>query len=82
MLRSSHERPEGMDSGVSIMSGLSEMDVLQAIEISVGTNSNYQGSVSDYDEGPVSYKILKIVISYIDYINKKKWMKFSPPNLF
>lgn len=78
MLRSSHERPEGMDAGVSIMSGLASIDILQAIDISVGTNSNYQGSVADYHQGPVSYKILKIVISYIDYVNKRKWMKFSP----
>lgn len=78
MLRSSHERPEGMDAGVSIMSGLSSVDILQAIDVSVGTNSNYQGSVADYHQGPVSYKILKIVISYIDYVNKRKWMKFSP----
>jgi len=80
MLRSSHERPEGMDSGVSIMSGLSCSEVMEAIEISVGTNSSFQGLVHDYDQGPASYKILKIVVSYIEYINKRKWMKFSIPD--
>lgn len=77
-VREAHERPEGMDEGVLIMSSLKAQRVLDAIRI---TTDQYKQShhklkiVSDYEGGLVSKKILKIVMSYIDYINRVVWYK-------
>ena len=74
-IRQSHERPEGMDSGVLIMSGLDPERVIQSIDITISQHSNrkYNPKVDDYEKVEVSQKVLKIVVSYIDYINRTVW---------
>jgi len=77
MIRQAHERPEGMDEGTLIMSGLQKDEVLSAIEIVLSHSSDKRNFklVSDYDVDNFSKKILKIVHSYIDYINRTIWHK-------
>ncbi|MBM61316.1 MAG: UDP-N-acetylglucosamine 2-epimerase (non-hydrolyzing) [Acidobacteria bacterium] len=77
-IRQSHERPEGMDSGVLIMSGLKSQRVLQAVAIMMthARGAKNRCQVDDYEQQEVSKKVLKIVVSYVDYINRNVW-RFS-----
>jgi UDP-N-acetylglucosamine 2-epimerase len=76
-IRQTHERPEGMDEGVLIMSGLKTERILQSIEIV--TKQFLYGKkrkiVYDYDIDNFSIKVFKIIVSYIDYINRNVWKK-------
>jgi UDP-N-acetylglucosamine 2-epimerase (non-hydrolysing) len=77
-IRNAHERPEGMDEGTLIMSGLKKDKVLEAIDVVV--NQYKEGErvfpiISDYESKIVSKKIVRIVLSYIDYINRTVWKK-------
>jgi UDP-N-acetylglucosamine 2-epimerase (non-hydrolysing) len=77
-IRQAHERPEGMDEGVLIMSGLKKERVLQSIDIVTAQYSRERRCfklVPDYDVDNVSQKVLRIIISYIDYINRTVWYK-------
>ena len=75
-IRQTHERPEGMDEGVLIMCGLEAEGVIRAIEI---VTSQYTVDtrpfrlVRDYDTDNVSKKVLRIIMSYTDYINRTVW---------
>lgn len=77
-LRNAHERPEGMDVGTLIMSGLKKDRVLQAIGI---VTAQYRKTervvlpVADYENPHVSTQIVRVVASYVDYINKVVWSK-------
>ena len=77
MIRDSHERPEGMDEGTLIMSGLKKDNVIRAINIvkSFDYNKRTFNIVKDYDVENFSKKIIKIVLSYIDYVNCTVWYK-------
>ncbi len=77
-IRNAHERPEGMDVGTLIMSGLKKDRVLEAVKAIVTQHDRAQRvilPVSDYQAGLVSKKILRIVLSYTDYINRTVWSK-------
>ncbi len=78
MIRQAHERPEGMDEGTVIMSGLRRSAVIDAIE-TVTAQCADAGSpfrtVADYDVPNVSKKVVRIVMSYVDYINRTVWRK-------
>ena len=80
-IRQSHERPEGMDSGVLIMSGLDPDRIIQSIDITIKQYKErlFNSKVEDYEQNEVSKKVLKIVVSYIDYINRTVW-SFEPKN--
>lgn len=80
MIRNAHERPESIDSGTAFMTGLKFQQVLDAIGI-VTQNQNQQvrEAVADYDTQIASVKILKIVLGYIQYVNRTVW--FKSPNL-
>lgn len=80
-IRQSHERPEGMDSGVLIMSGLNPERVIESIDITVKQyeERTINPKVADYEMDEVSQKVLKIVVSYIDYINRTVW-SYEPKN--
>lgn len=77
MIRYSHERPEGMDEGTLIMSGLKKDNILNAIDItkSFSNDNRVFRIVHDYDVDNYSKKIIKIVHSYIDYVNRTVWFK-------
>lgn len=77
-IRQAHERPEGMDEGTLIMCGLKPERVLNAIDIVVAQHSHDTRQfkiVADYDTNNVSKKVLRIIVSYIDYINRTVWYK-------
>ena len=77
MIRYSHERPEGMDEGTLIMSGMKKDSVIQAINITKSFSSEERvfKLVDDYDVDNYSKKIIKIVQSYIEYVNRTVWFK-------
>lgn len=77
-LRQAHERPEGMDEGTLIMSNLKSDKILAAIEVVIENHNKdirQQKIVPDYRGGQVSKKIVNIVLSYIDYVNRVVWFK-------
>ncbi len=78
-IRQAHERPEGMDEGTLIMSGLKSDDILSAIDIVTQQwkeNPNVVHMVEDYNSDNVSKKVVRIIISYIDYINRTVWKEY------
>jgi len=78
-LREAHERPEGMEEAVTIMTGLGSERILQSLLI---LESQPRGSerlirhVNDYSTPNVSDKIVRIIHSYTDYVNRVVWKKF------
>ena len=77
-IRQAHERPEGMDEGTLIMCGLQVDRVLESIEMVVSQFSKSVRSfrlVQDYDTDNVSQKVLRIILSYTDYVNRNVWKK-------
>ena len=79
-IRNAHERPEGMDVGTLIMSGVKKNNVLMAIDKTLNQHKkiNYRNKiVEDYNVENVSRKILFIVLSYVNYVNSFIWKKNS-----
>jgi UDP-N-acetylglucosamine 2-epimerase (non-hydrolysing) len=77
-IRQAHERPEGMDEGVLIMCGLRADSVVEAIDIVAAQYSRETRQfrlVQDYDSKNVSKKVLRIIMSYTDYVNQTVWYK-------
>ena len=77
-IRQAHERPEGMDETTVIMSGLSKIRVIDSVEIATSHNAEAGRiikPVKDYEADNVSKKILRIIVSYIDYVNRTVWKK-------
>ena len=75
-IRNAHERPEGMDVGTLIMSGLKKEHVLDAVKVITAQhdrNSRVMRAVEDYEAGSVSKQLLRIVMSYVDYVNRTVW---------
>lgn len=79
-IRNAHERPEGMDEGTLIMCGLIPSMVADSINIVISHASSMERSfklVDDYDTENVSKKVLRIIMSYVDYVNRTVWYKRS-----
>jgi UDP-N-acetylglucosamine 2-epimerase (non-hydrolysing) len=77
-IRNAHERPEGMDVGTLIMSGLKKERVLDAVHIIITQHDKSRRvmqPVQDYEAGPVSKQVLRVVLSYVDYVNRTVWSK-------
>jgi UDP-N-acetylglucosamine 2-epimerase (non-hydrolysing) len=76
-IRQAHERPEGMDEGTLVMCGLRAPDVLNAIEVVTEQRAEADGRafrlVPDYDAGRVSAKVVRIVLSYVEYVRRTVW---------
>ena len=77
MIRDAHERPEGMDAGVTVMSGLSPERVLQAVDLAMaqGPPAGGQVRVPDYADTDVSRKVVRIILSYVDYVHRTTWFR-------
>lgn len=72
------ERPENMDEATTIMSFHKKEYVLNAVRIIISHHANKIGDFNiceDYNGGKVSKKVLRIVHSYVDFINKNIWHK-------
>lgn len=77
-IRNAHERPEGMDVGTLIMSGLKKERVLDAVRVIIAQHDKTKRvmrPVEDYEAGAVSKQVLRIVLSYVDYVNRTVWSK-------
>ena len=77
-IRNAHERPEGMDEGVLVMSGLKAERVLDAVCIVTKQHNTAKRQfriVPDYVGGFVSKKVLRVVLSYADFVNRIVWSK-------
>ncbi len=78
-LREAHERPEGMEETAVMMVGLEVERVLQALAIldtQPRGNERLLRQVSDYSVPNVSDKVLRIITSYTDYVNRVVWKKY------
>jgi UDP-N-acetylglucosamine 2-epimerase len=74
-VREAHERPEGMDEGAVIMTGLGKDRILQAVEM---TRAQFKTMgpcrvPADYAVDQVSWKVAKIILSYTDYVKRRVW---------
>lgn len=76
-IRTSTERPEAMDKGCFILAGIETDSLLQGVETAVALNRDgeFGVPVPDYVEENVSTKVVKIVQSYTEIVNKMVWRK-------
>lgn len=76
-IRTSTERPEALDKGNFILSGISEKEVLQSVELAIKMRNNYDlgENVPDYCDLNVSNKVIKLIQSYTGVVNKMVWRK-------
>jgi len=76
-IREAHERPEGMDVGTLIMCGLRSDRVVAAVEAVRGhfAQGRRFRPPPDYDADDISAKVLRIILSYTEYVNRRVWMK-------
>lgn len=71
-LRDTHERMEGMEEGAAVMTGLSQRRVLQALDLIAGAPA-VPRPVADYLAEGVAEKVVRIIQSYTDYVNRVVW---------
>ena len=77
-IRQAHERPEGMDEATVVMSGLKQQRILAAIEVVTAQHAESKANIHpipDYAADNVSKKVVRIILSYTDYINRTVWHK-------
>lgn len=74
-IREAHERPEAMEETSAMMVGLNEERIMQGLEILETQEQDTLRLVSDYSMPNVSDKVLRIIISYTDYVNRVVWGK-------
>jgi UDP-N-acetyl-L-fucosamine synthase len=77
-IRNAHERPEGMEEGAVMMTGFRWPRIREALAI---LEKQFRGQprtlriVKDYDVPNVSQKVVRIILSYTDYVNQSVWRK-------
>ena len=76
-IRTSTERPEALDKGCFILSGIDTVGIFQSVELAVSMvrNGDNGTPVSDYLDTNVSSKVVKIIQSYVGVVNKMVWRK-------
>jgi UDP-N-acetylglucosamine 2-epimerase (non-hydrolysing) len=77
--RDTHERPEGMDSGVLVMTGIGSTSMLDGITIA---RKHFESQQSrniplGYTDLDVSWRVAKLIQSYTGYINRKTWHEYT-----
>lgn len=75
-IRQAHERPEAMEEATVMMTGLRKERIIQGLTILETQQSNTLKLVSDYCIPNVSEKVLRILLSYTDYVNRTVWKKY------
>ena len=77
LIRTSTERPEVLDKGTIVIGGIKGQDVEQAMELAVSMFENGEETVmaEDYADTNVSVKVVKLIQSYTEIVNKTVWLK-------
>jgi UDP-N-acetylglucosamine 2-epimerase (non-hydrolysing) len=79
MIRQAHERPEGMDETIVMMSEIDKDQILKSIDVAIDHYNNGDTEikkVNDYNGGAISKKIVRIILSYTNYINRTVWRNY------
>ena len=77
-IRQAHERPEGMDEATLVMCGLKRERVLEAVALvtrQFADGARRFRAVPDYEPDNISDKVVRIILSYVDYVNRVVWRK-------
>lgn len=74
-IREAHERPEAMEEASVMMVGLKKERIMQGLSILETQNKTTLRKVDDYSMPNVSDKVLRIILSYTDYVNRTVWKK-------
>ena len=82
LLRTSTERPEALDAGTVVIGGITGHDVMQALDLAVSLYEDHEERVmpEDYEDTNVSYKVIKLIQSYTDIVNRTVWLKDGKRN--
>ncbi len=78
LLRTSTERPEGLDEGNIVVGGIKKDDVLRAVQLAIAMHENHDdayGLHHDYEDMDVSSKVIKIIQSYYHIVKKETWLQ-------
>lgn len=77
LIRTSTERPEVLDKGTVVIGGIEGRDVEQALDLAVAMRENSEETVmaEDYADTNVSVKVVKLIQSYTEIVNKTVWRK-------
>ena len=76
-IRQAHERPEAMEEASVMMVGLKKERILQGLEVLETQEKDSLRLVADYSMPNVSEKVLRIILSYTDYVNRVVWGKLN-----
>lgn len=81
LIRTSTERPEVLDKGTVVIGGVEGRDVEQAVELAVSMYENDEevSMANDYFDTNVSVKVVKLIQSYTEIVNKTVWCKYNEP---
>jgi UDP-N-acetylglucosamine 2-epimerase (non-hydrolysing) len=74
-VRQAHERPEGMDEGTIIMSNLDSESVIDSIRVITSQDIRTE-VVEDYKNSILAAKVVRIILSYVGYINRTVWKRY------
>ena len=77
MLREAHERPEGMDAGITVMAGIGRQRVIQAVRLVTeqGRSGASAPPVADYALRPVARQVVRIVLGHVDSVQRNVWRR-------
>ena len=77
-IREAHERPEAMEETPLIMTGMNIDRILQSLPIVINkVNKESITPVKDYESSNVSFKVLRIIHSYQDYVQREVWKRYN-----
>ena len=74
-IREAHERPEAMEEVSVMMVGVNKERILQGLKVLESQTKETLKLADDYNADNVSEKVLRVIIGYVDYINRNVWKK-------
>ena len=77
-IRESHERPEGMEEAAVMLTGLDLVTIKNGMKVlDQQSITRFNDIVNDYDVDNVSEKVIRIILSHIDFILRNVWKKYG-----